>query len=197
MHNDSAGEEPETWAAAVEGDASSFGLVYDRHRNAVYRHALRVSRSVTDAEDITAMAFVELWNKRRAVRIVNGSVLPWLVVTTIHVASNLVRSRNRYALALARLPPPESREEPSAAVDARLDRAALYREVGLLYTDLSPIHKDVVALCVLEELSHSEAAAVLRVPVGTVKSRLTRAKAALAAGLSLDNPFAEKGDSHA
>ncbi|WP_396133584.1 RNA polymerase sigma factor [Arthrobacter sp. 1088] len=45
-----------------------------------------------DAEDATAAAFLELWRRREGVRLVDGSILPWLLVTTTNTARNLQRS---------------------------------------------------------------------------------------------------------
>ncbi|MDA8295603.1 MAG: sigma factor [Actinomycetota bacterium] len=72
-------ERAAAWAAAVDGNAEGFATVFDRTLDRVYWHALRLSGSRHDAEDLTAGAFLELWRRRRQVRLVEGSVLPWLL----------------------------------------------------------------------------------------------------------------------
>ena len=57
-----------------------------------------------DAEDVAASAFLELFRRRDDVRVVNGSVLPWLLVTASNLARNSARARRRYQEFLARLP---------------------------------------------------------------------------------------------
>ena len=60
------------------------------------RQAVRLLESWPDAEDVSASAFLELFRRRDDVRIVNGSVLPWLLVTTANLARNATRARRRW-----------------------------------------------------------------------------------------------------
>ena len=96
--------EPTAWAAVLESDGNAFAAVFDLHRDRVYHHALRMTTSVHDAEDVAAAAFFELWRRRRSVHLVNDSVLPWLLVTTTNLARNLTRGLRRYRALLATLP---------------------------------------------------------------------------------------------
>jgi RNA polymerase sigma factor (sigma-70 family) len=163
------------WVGVLAGDGQSFGRVFDRHRDAVRRSARRLATSPVDAEDVLAIAFFEAWRRREAVRLVDGSILPWLLVTATHAAQNLRRSTRRYRALLDRLPAPEVAPDHADLLDAGAATAALRR--------LSTADQEVLALCVLEDFSEREAAAVLRVRPGTVKSRLFRAKARLARAL--------------
>jgi RNA polymerase sigma-70 factor (ECF subfamily) len=179
MTTESASEY-ELWARAVDGDAEAFGSIFDRHRDRVFGHALRALASPHDAEDVTAMAFLELWRHRARVRVVNGSVIGWLLVTTNNVCRNHARSMRRYRLALSKLSP----ERPHDASDdwaADVDAARRAPGVRDVFAQLPARDQDVLTLCVLEELSVAEAAAALRIPEGTVKSRLSRAKKRMAA----------------
>jgi len=69
-------DEQAGWSAALAGDSGAFASIFDRHGDRVYLHARRLTTSAADAEDVTAGAFLELWRRRRVVRVVNGSVLP-------------------------------------------------------------------------------------------------------------------------
>lgn len=169
------------WAAARDGDAAAFAELFDLHRDRVFRQALRLVRTQSDAEDITAAVFLELWRRRDAVRVVENSVIAWLLVTTNNVARNVARSRTRHRALIERLPrglDPE--QEAFDAVDARLDSARRDQKVRSALAQLSVDDQNVITLCVIEELGAAEAAAALGVPVGTVKSRLSRAKSRLA-----------------
>ncbi|MGV8881559.1 MAG: RNA polymerase sigma factor [Rhodoglobus sp.] len=115
-----------------------------------------------------AITFLEAWRKRAQVRVVNDSVLPWLLVTATNVASNINRSARRYRALLDRLPKSEWVGDPLSESDDAEAVAALAR--------LSRADRRVVVLCVLEGFSEREAAEALGVPQGTVKSRLSRAK---------------------
>jgi RNA polymerase sigma-70 factor (ECF subfamily) len=164
------------WADARRGDGEAFGRIFDRHRHRVFRHGYRLVAVTADADDIVSIAFLEAWRRADAVRFVDGSMLPWLLVTATNSARNLARSGRRYRTMLNRLP--------------------VYRHDGDRFTDafdteardalrsLSAADQRILTLCVLEDLPDKDAALVLGIPVGTVKSRLSRAKARLASSLT-------------
>ncbi|WP_247826831.1 RNA polymerase sigma factor [Arthrobacter antioxidans] len=167
------------WRQVVAGDGTAFTLIFDRHRDAVFRHAGRQFQLSHVAEDITAMVFYEAWRKRVFVRVVDGSVLPWLLVTTNYVARNQARHERRHRSLLAHLPAPEPVGDVADTYvhdDTMQRRAADVRRALAM---LRPLDRDVLTLCVLEEMTTRQAAAVLDVPEGTIKSRLSRAKTRL------------------
>lgn len=100
-------DEDGLWSRSLSGDGEAFGALYDRHRDRVFRHAYRLSGNHHDAEDIMAAAFLELW-RRAKVRIVGGSVVPWLLVTTTNMARNYGRAALRYRRLLDSLPRTEA-----------------------------------------------------------------------------------------
>ena len=161
-------EDPDDWAAALNGDGEAFGRVFDAHHAQVRRHSARLVGRAADADDVMAITFLEAWRKRAQVRVVDGSVLPWLLVTATNVASNINRGARRYRALLDRLPLSEWAADPLSENDDAEAVAALAR--------LSRADRRVVVLCVLEGFSEREAAEALGVPQGTVKSRLSRAK---------------------
>jgi RNA polymerase sigma factor (sigma-70 family) len=117
-------------------------------------------------------------------RVVNGSVIGWLLVTTNYVFRNQLRSKRRYRDAVNSLPPPENTPDHTDGVDDRLDTDARRAAVRAALAQLPKRDQDIITLCVFEEQPASAAAATLGVAAGTVKSRLSRAKARLAALLS-------------
>jgi RNA polymerase sigma factor (sigma-70 family) len=164
------------WEEVLAGDGEAFAALFDRHRQRVLGQALRQVASPHDAEDITAVVFLEVWRNRSRVRIVDGTLLPWLLVTTNHVIQNHARSIRRYRLALAKLPPSASTRDGVTDVDERLDSAAARKRVRDSFARLSKADQDVLTLCILNEYTLAQAARTLDLPVGTVKSRLSRAK---------------------
>lgn len=169
------------WHAARGGDPGAFEAVYERHRDRVFGQASRLLRSRVEAEDVTALVFLEAWRRRDTVRLVDGSVLPWLLVTTNHVVQNAARTARRHRRALDRiagLAPVEARAD---AGFERVDDEGSVAAVRRAFAALGTGDRDVLTLCVVHELPMAAAATVLGVPVGTVKSRLSRAKRRLAA----------------
>jgi RNA polymerase sigma factor (sigma-70 family) len=165
------------WQRAVAGDGEAFGQIFDRHRARLYRHTHRLVPLAADMDDVVAVTFFEAWRRRDSVRFVDGSLLPWLLVTATNAARNVSRSARRYQALLERLPPTPVLHEQS-------DDDAATRAL----TRLSLADQQVITLCVLEGLSESEAADALGIPIGTVKSRLSRAKSRLAAKLKPHHP---------
>ena len=161
----------EHWRVALLGDREGFGEIFDRHQQRVFRHSIALVPSPDDARDVVAVAFLEAWRRRAGVRFVDGSLLPWLLVTATHAAQNISRSARRYRALLERVPPSPPVPDPADAFDDTPAMAAL--------GSLPRAQQYVVTLCIIEGLTLAEAADVLRIPLGTVKSRLARAKSRL------------------
>ncbi len=179
-----ASEEAERWSAASAGSGEAFAALFDLHRDRVYRHALRLLGNVDDAEDVTAGAFLELWRRRAAVRLVEGSVLPWLLVTTTNLSRNTARSLRRYRRLLRSLP----RSEPAGAAgelaEAHLGASESERQVREALRSLSATDAALVAMTAFEGFSPSEAASALGISDGAARTRLHRARARIASVLA-------------
>jgi len=181
-------DEPEVIERVRADDADAFGMLFDLHHDRVFRQALRLTASVHDAEDITAVVFLEAWRRRDAMRVVNGSVVGWLLVTANNVFRNHLRSTRRYRAALAGLPAPEHAPDHAGAVDDRLDGDSRRAAVRAALARLPRRDQDILTLCVLEDFSTADAAEALGIAAGTVKSRLSRAKAKLSALVQEQDP---------
>lgn len=164
------------WLEATTGTERSFGVVFDRYRTRVFRKAYAQLKSVHDAEDVVAVVFLEAWRNRAKVRIVDGSVLPWLLSVTSHVLLNHNRSSRRWRRLIAALPEPGEHADHADEVLDRADHSAKLRAVYEAMTTLSGQERSIIDLCVLEELPVATVSAVLDIPVGTVKSKLHRAR---------------------
>ncbi len=172
--------EPARWEQARAGDPEAFATLFDAHRDRIFGQALRLIKSPHDAEDITALVFLEAWRRRSVVRLVDGSIIAWLLVTTNYVAKNSARTFRRHRAAMTSLPPVEQIPDFSADVDERLDAEARPVSLRAALTRLSRNHQNVITLCIIEELTIQQASEVLGISPGTVKSRLSRAKHKLA-----------------
>ena len=166
------------WARARAGDAEAFATLYQRHADAIYNYCFRRVGNWNAAEDLLSIVFLEAWRRRDA-DLLPGKVLPWLYGIATNVVRNRRRSERRYAAALRRTPADGA--TPDLAEDALL-RADDERQMKRLLSRLSRLSRqeqDVRALCIWAELSYEDAASALGVPVGTVRSRLSRARAHL------------------
>jgi RNA polymerase sigma factor (sigma-70 family) len=151
-----------------------FGELYERHSLAVRRY---VVRRIGDAvgDDVAAEVFVRGFRARARYRAERDTALPWLLGIANNVIADHRRLERRRLATLARLSHDLDRyAEQSAALDPALV-AALRR--------LPAVERDTLLLVVWGELTQDEAAAALGVPVGTVSSRVTRARQRLTAGL--------------
>jgi len=167
------------WCQVVNGDGDAFGVLFDRHHDRVWRHARKVLGEPHVAEDVTAVVFYEAWRRRTSIRMVNDSILPWLLVTTNNTLRNHVRQQRRYRHFLNQLPPPTEETDIAdsiAEADEASFKTSALREA---FTRLRPPERDVLTLCIIEGLGAKAAGAALGIADGTVKSRLHRAKSRL------------------
>lgn len=164
------------WLEATTGTERSFAVLFDRHRTRVFRKAYSQLKSIHDSEDVVAMVFLEAWRSRSKVRIVDGSVLPWLLSVTSYVLLNQSRSTRRWRRLLVALPEPEGHADHADVVLDRIDQSAQLRAVYQAMETLNPQERSILDLCVIEELPVATVAAVLDIPIGTVKSKLHRAR---------------------
>jgi RNA polymerase sigma factor (sigma-70 family) len=168
--------EPNLRARVRDGDPDAFGELFDGHTRAVYSLAFRLTGSRQEAEDVVSLTFLEAWRLRAKVEPDGESLHPWLMGITVNVVRNFTRAARRHRAAMARVP--ETRAVPDFAdeVVTRMDDAARLAAVRAAFGRLRPDEQDVVALCVWSDLDYAGAAAALGIPVGTVRSRLSRAR---------------------
>lgn len=176
----------------TRGDEPAYRMLHDRHQAAVFRMSLVLMRTTWDAEEVAATAFFELWRKRDKVRVVDGSVLPWLLATTSFAAKNSLRSRRRYHRLLNRIPRGDDVPDHADEVGRAMDALKITDTVRDALLQLNQRDSSVVILCIVHELPTAEAAVVLGIPEGTVKSRLSRVKSRLRGALGEYAPRAEE-----
>lgn len=178
------------WLRSLQGEGDAFGVLFDRHRDRVFRHAYRLCADRHDAEDIMATAFLELWRRRLTVRLVENSVLPWLLVTTTNVARNSRRAVSRYRNLLNNLPRAGHAADDDEASPFSQD--ALDKDVSRALGSLNATDLQLVSLVVFEEYTLAAAAAVLNLTPGAAKTRMHRARQRMKAAIHGD---AEAGPS--
>jgi RNA polymerase sigma-70 factor (ECF subfamily) len=174
-------DDGELWRRAREGEPECFGVLFDRHAEAVRAFCARRSGSLDAADDLVSIVFLEAWRRRDDVELIDGNALPWLYGIARHTLHNRWRTALRHRRALDRLPAPPSTPDHADEVAHRLDDERELARVTAALERLRPPDRDVLVLCVWQGLSYAEAAVALGVPVGTVRSRLARARARLGA----------------
>jgi RNA polymerase sigma factor (sigma-70 family) len=166
------------WSRSAEGDTRAFSQLFERHAKAIYNYCFRRIGDWTAAEDLLSIVFLEAW-RRRDKRLPPGMVLPWLYGIATNVVRNRRRSERRYRAALARVPAARPEADFGEDVVERIDDERRMRRALSLLAKLPRSQQDVVVLCAWSGLSYEDAAFALGVPVGTVRSRLARARRAL------------------
>ena len=166
------------WSRARSGDTEAFGMLFERHGRTIYNYCFRRVGSWAVAEDLVSIVFLEAW-RRVDRQLPSGKELPWLFGIATNVVRNRRRSERRYAAALRRVAQPAP--EPGFADDSdeRIDDEELMGRALALLARLPRREQEVFALCAWSGFSYEDAAVALRIPVGTVRSRLSRARARL------------------
>jgi RNA polymerase sigma factor (sigma-70 family) len=173
-----AAEEARVIAAARAGDLRAFGRLVDAHQPAVRAFLRRLCGSTGDADDIAQEAFTRTWEVLD--RYDGSSSLRTFICGVAFQYWRRARraGSRRQAREDAYAELEDTQTEPPARAAMRL---ALRRAMD----DLSEDQRAVLALCLGQEFTHAEAAEVLRLPLGTVKSHVTRGRARLQAALGV------------
>jgi RNA polymerase sigma-70 factor (ECF subfamily) len=168
---------------SMAGDEEAFVALYRRRQGGVYRFALQMSGSQTIAEDVTQEVFMVLMRESHGYDATRGSLSSYLYgIARNHVLRSLDRNRPFVPMA-------DEAGEGSVTVNAsfiaqddplgELTRNETIATVRQAILALPAHYREVVLLCDMHEMSYAEAAAVLCCAVGTVRSRLHRARALL------------------
>ncbi|MDQ6807540.1 MAG: RNA polymerase sigma factor [Actinomycetota bacterium] len=169
-----------------------FAVLYERHRLALVRYALRRVGGEL-AEDVTAEVFVRAFRARATYRPEHETALPWLLGIATNLIADHRRRERRRLKALQRL----SADAPEALGHAD---PALSQELIRTLRRLPAADRDALLLVVWGELSYEETASALGVPVGTVRSRIARARRRLSVaigGQTKSTEAAVNGEAHA
>ncbi len=169
---------------STAGDEEAFVALYRRRQGGVYRFALHMSGSQTIAEDVTQEVFMVLMRESHGYDALRGSLAAYLYgIARNHVLRCL--DRNRPFVPMSVDDGDEAAETASAPLVAQddplgeLTRNETIAAVRQAILALPAHYREVVVLCDLHEMSYAEAAEVLCCAVGTVRSRLHRARALL------------------
>ncbi|MDO5618507.1 RNA polymerase sigma factor [Kocuria sp.] len=162
-----------------------FAVLYDRHATPVYRYLTRRLGRLS-AEDITSETFLAAFDSRTTFDLSRESALPWL----LGIATNLANRHLRQSVRQEQIQQKAARLDPGHPADLlepiteQLDHSQGTSQVMRALAHLSPTNRDTLLLHVWGELTYDQIAAATHVPVGTVRSRLHRARLTLRSHLS-------------
>ena len=165
-------------ARLVAGDADALAVLYDRHGRAAFTLARAMVGSASDAEDVVAAVFAQLWQSAHRFDAARGSVAAWITTMTRSRALDLLRAQRRRTRLHERA---ATADADGFAVplggggdtpDVDAERAELAQAVRASLTSLPPAQRRAIELAFFGGLSHTDIAAALNEPLGTVKTRI-------------------------
>lgn len=181
--------EDELVAAVAAGDEAAFGALYDRFARPLYALGLRWLQDVEDAEELVNDTLIRAWRHADRFDPARGRAGAWLFGIARHVATDRLRTRGRRPG-----PPMDGAPQPTGHLD--VDGLADAWEVAAALERLPAVQREVLLLAYRDDLSQSQIAEVLGVPLGTVKSRTYHALRAMAGLLEPITPMALDEASH-
>lgn len=173
----------EVWIElASNGDLDAFNQLVLKHQDLAYRHAVSMLNDDWLAEDVVQEGFVKAFQKMPSFR--GGSFRAWLVRIVTNAAYDMLRQSSRRPVQPLfpeddegeYVESPKWLADPTAKVEEAVEWS---EEVKLVYEalgELADIYREIIILVDLQEFDYEEAAQALDIPIGTVKSRLARAR---------------------
>ncbi|MDQ3955359.1 MAG: sigma-70 family RNA polymerase sigma factor [Actinomycetota bacterium] len=174
MDPESASDE-ELLGAHLKGDGRAYQTLMRRHEDRIFSLALRMTGDRGDALDATQETFISAFRRASKFR-GEASFATWLYRIGINSCKDVLRRRRR-------LPDPVEEIEEAPAADRVEDQAISRIDVARALAALPDEYRDAVTMYDIAGFAYDEIAQQLDVPVGTVKSRISRGRQQLAAGL--------------
>jgi RNA polymerase sigma-70 factor (ECF subfamily) len=167
----------------LQKDVSAFEQLYDRHSRLVYGLVLRILQQASTSEEVVQDVFLQLWRNADQYDSSRGPFVPWLCT----MARNRALDQLRLKSERQRRREDQPDELPPVVVapdyEKALDEKRRAERVRALMASLAPQQKKAIELAYFEGLSHSEIAAALKEPLGTVKSWIRNGLLRLKEGL--------------
>ena len=174
--------------ATVGGDADAFAQLYRRHERAVTRFVIRRSASADEVADVVSDTFLVALRRAGSYTPVHDSALPWLLGIARHqlLGQHRARTRARHLVNRVAGRTPRFDDDESAAIAEAIDAARVGSDLQAGLLALSAGERAAFELVALDGLSAAEAATVLDISAGAVRTRLTRARSRLRLHLPID-----------
>jgi len=174
----------------IAGDAAAWEELVQRHHRRIYNICYRFAGSADDAEDLTQDVFVKMYRTLQSYDVGKGAFMTWVTTITRNLLVDHFRKtkQDRVTDSLDAapsehedsLPLSDQIEDQGATPDARAQTQQVGEVVQKALQKLSPDLREAVILRDLQDMDYRDIATVLKVPEGTVKSRINRGRAELA-----------------
>ena len=174
-------DDAELLSRAQAGDRLAFADLYDRHVRPVYWQAYSVVHDAGEAEEVTQDVFMTTWRRIRAITPVDGSLLPWLLVTARFTALNAYRRASRRQSVT--LDDGVERSGDGSSVEHEVEAALVRAQIDKAVAALAPNDRRLYELCVEGDRTYEQAARELGVTHAVVRNRLHRLRTRLRADL--------------
>jgi RNA polymerase sigma factor (sigma-70 family) len=159
----------------------AFGELFDRHWSAVYRYCR--SRAGAEGEDLAAETFRLAFDRRRTYELERPDAGPWLMGLATNLIRNHLRGCGRGRRAVERLQVGDSEDHADMAM-SRAEAALLGPQLAQALEGIPVRDRDALLFMVWSDLTYEEVAQALGIPLGTVRSRISRARPRLRAQLA-------------
>jgi RNA polymerase sigma-70 factor (ECF subfamily) len=184
-----------TLIARSRAEPEAFAAIFDRHAADIHRYAAR-RLGADPAEDVVGETFLTAFRRRDRYDLSYRDARPWLFGIATNMISRHRQAEVRLYRALARVGVDPAVESPADEVVARVAATGQRRALAAALARLSAADRDTLLLVDWAELTYDQAALALGVPVGTVRSRLNRARRKIREALDDINSIAPEEHSH-
>jgi|ERR1700730_2284467 len=183
MDSDTASSDAALVQHLLRRDVGAFEQLYDRHSRIVYGLVLRILQQASTAEEVVQDVFLQLWRNAGQYQSTRGPFVPWLLTVARNRALDTLRLKSERQ----RRREDQTEEPPRIAqvpeYEKALDEKRRAETVRSLLGSLSAQQKKAIEMAYFEGLSHSEIAAALQEPLGTVKTWIRNGLLRLKEGL--------------
>jgi RNA polymerase sigma-70 factor, ECF subfamily len=174
----------------VAGDAAAWEEIVQRYHRRIYNICYRFAGSAEDAQDLTQDVFIKMYRTLKSYELERGAFMTWVTTITRNLLVDHFRKTKQERMTDSLDTVPAEHEDAMPLSEQIADKAqppdlrVQSREIGntvhVALQKLSPELREAVILRDLQDMDYKEIAAVLKVPEGTVKSRINRGRAELA-----------------
>lgn len=158
-------------SSSSRGDEQAFAKLYDQTSSRVYGMVLRVVRDAAQSAEVTQDIYLEVWRQSTRFDPKKGAVLPWLLmiahrraVDRVRAAQSSVVRDDKYALL--------NEDRPYDSVSEQVQSSLEAQRVRKVLADLTAAQREAVSLAYFSGYTHTEVSELLKIPLGTVKTRI-------------------------